>query len=108
MEKVRNNWFQALASVFKKLAESGETEYIEGVPQYNESVFLRDLRENTSASIQDEGKKENKTGKSGGLKKKYETPTFEAKNMSPEQLEKLAKKLESKKNTKSEGKERVE
>ncbi len=106
MTKVKENW---LLAVFKKL---GETEIEEGnnAPEYIGSSFLSDLENQTSDYINSEEKKTKgkKGGKAGGLKEKYETPNLETKNMSLEQLEKMRKKLELNRDSKSEEKDRVE
>ena len=72
--------------------------------------FLSDLENQTSDYINSEEKKTKgkKGGKAGGLKEKYETPNLETKNMSLEQLEKMRKKLELNRDSKSEEKDRVE
>ena len=98
MRKVKENW---LLAIFKKL---GETEYIEeetSAPEHVESSFLSDLKKQTAASINSEKETNGKKGgKSGGLKKKYDTPTIEVEEMSQEKLEEMRKKIEKKNKTK--------
>ena len=92
MARLKENW---LLAIFRKL---GETEYIEDepdTPEYVESGFLSDLKNQATSSINSEKEQNGKKGgKSGGFKKEYKTPTIEVAEMSQEKLEKMKRKLE--------------